>query len=134
MALPVIEYSDNWGECIVRPDDNCSEIRWFDTTTDMSGDAFNRFLDAYAAIVERAGLTGALVDAVQFKMDMSKMSMGWRDEHIIPRYNAAGLKKFAFLMPAGMPAIGAPPSRDGPADFPTAYFGTRQDALNWIST
>lgn len=133
MALPVIEYSDNWGECIVRPEDNCSEIRWFDTTAGMSGDNFNRFLAAFADIVERAGLAGALFDAVHFKMDMAKMSMGWRDEHIIPRYNAAGLKKFAFLMPAGMPAIGAPPTREGPADFPTAYFGTRQDALEWLS-
>lgn len=133
MALPVTEHSDRWGECIVRPADNCTEIRWFDTTAEMSGDDFNGFLDVYAEIVERAGLTGALVDAVQFKMDMARMSMGWRDENIIPRYNAAGLKKFAFLMPAGMPAIGAPPSREGPADFPTAYFGARQDALKWIS-
>lgn len=134
MVLPVTEYSDKWGECIVRPADNCSEIRWFDTTVDMSGDDFNRFLAAFAEVVERAGLAGALVDAVQFRMDMAKMSMGWRDEHIIPRYNAAGLKKFAFLMPAGMPAIGAPPTREGPADFPTAYFGSRLDALNWISS
>ena len=60
------------------------------------------------------------------------MEMGWRDEHIIPRYNAAGLKKFAFVMPAGMPAIGAPPAPEGPADFPTGYYGSRADALSWL--
>lgn len=73
-----------------------------------------------------------MVDAVQFRMDMARMSMGWRDEHIIPRYNAAGLRKFAFVMPAGMPAIGSEPAPEGPADFPTGYFAGRADALSWL--
>jgi hypothetical protein len=59
--------------------------------------------------------------------------MEWRDANIVPRYNAAGVKKFAFHMPAGMPAIGTAPSREGPADYPTAYFGRRQDALDWLA-
>ena len=65
-------------------------------------------------------------------MDMSLMNPGWRDQNIIPRYNAAGLAKFAFIMPKGMPAIGAVPAPEGPADFPTAYFASRADALAWL--
>ena len=61
------------------------------------------------------------------------MDGDWRDANIIPRYNAAGVKKFAFLMPAGMPAIGAPPAPEGPGEFPTAYFGTRAEARAWLS-
>ena len=76
--------------------------------------------------------SGALVDANQFRMDRGQMSMGWRDEHIIPRYNAAGLKRFAFHVPEGMPAIGSPAQVEGPADFPTGYFGTRRDAVEWL--
>ncbi|MGI9331716.1 MAG: hypothetical protein ACR2RL_01040 [Gammaproteobacteria bacterium] len=87
-----------------------------------------------AGQVEQLGRSGALVDAVQFKMDMSRMSMGWRDEHIIPRYNRAGLQKFAFVVPGGMPAIGNDPVVDGPASFPTAYFASRADALAWIDS
>jgi hypothetical protein len=34
----------------------------------------------------------------------------WRDANIIPRYNAAGVKKFAH-MPEGMPMIGEPPTQ-----------------------
>ena len=34
---------------------------------------------------------------------------------------------------AGMPAIGAPPQKEGPADYPTAYFGTRAEALAWLA-
>ena len=133
MTLPIIHYADQWGECIARPAERCSEIRWYDTTEAMDGDDFNRFLARFAGVVETSGLPGALVDAGQFKMDVARMNMGWRDEHIIPRYNKAGLKKFAFIMPAGMPAIGAPPQKEGPADFPTAYFGTRAAALAWLS-
>lgn len=133
MSLPSVHYSDQWGECLIRPDDQCSEIRWFDTTSGMTGDDFNRFLSAFAGTVEASGLPGALVDAVQFSMDMSLMQMGWRDENIIPRYNAADLRKFAFVMPDGMPAIGAPPQAEGPANFPTAYFATRAAALSWLA-
>ena len=133
MSLPTVNYSDKWGECLIRPAEGCSEIRWFDTTSGMDGDDFNAFLSEFASTVEVSGLSGALVDAVQFAMDMSKMTLGWRDENIIPRYNAAGLKKFAFVMPEGMPAIGAPPASEGPAQFPTAYFATRVDALSWLA-
>ena len=129
-----IVYSDSWGDIIDRPDEHCVEIRWFDSTRDMSGDDFNQFLSAFASQVEALARPGALVDAVQFRMDMSRMSMGWRDEHIIPRYNRAGLEKFAFLMPEGMPAIGNEPAVEGPAEFPTAYFGKRADALAWLGS
>ena len=134
MARNSVLYSDQWGDIIDRSDDDCVEIRWFDISSGMDADDFNGFLLKYAECVEKSSRAGGLVDAVQFKMDMAKMHMGWRDEHIIPRYNAAGMKKFAFIMPAGMPAIGKPPEREGPADFPTAYFGTRYDALQWLKT
>lgn len=125
-------FEDQWGACIDRPDDGYLEIRWYDTTNAISGDQFNDWLARFADAVESTGRTRVLVDAVQFRMDMAAMDMGWRDANIIPRYNAAGVKKFAFQMPEGMPAIGAPPAPEGPATFPTAYFGSRADALTWL--
>lgn len=129
-----MKYSDQWGDILDRPEDNCVEIRWFDTTSQMNGHDFNNFLTRFVEQVEAFGRSGCLVDAVQFRMDMAKMNIGWRDEHIIPRYNAARVKRFAFVMPAGMPAIGLPPTNEGPADFPTGYFGTRKDALDWLGS
>ena len=126
-------YADRWGEILDRPQEGCVEIRWFDTTSAMDGNDFNQFLATYAGYVESCGRSGALVDSVQFRMDMAKMEMGWRNQHIIPRYNAAGLKKFAFIMPAGMPAIGKPPAKEGPATFATGYFGGRDAALRWLA-
>ena len=69
-------YSDQWGDILDRPEDDCVEIRWFDTSADMSGDDFNEFLGTYAGHVEICGRRGALVDAVQFRMDFAKMNLG----------------------------------------------------------
>ncbi len=128
-----IVWGDRWGEIIDRPDTDVIEIRWFDTTHDLDADTFNRWLDRFAAAVEQTGRTRVLTDATVFGMPMDQIDGEWRDTNIIPRYNAAGVTKFAFLMPKGMPTIGAPPAPEGPADYPTAYFGTRQDALAWLS-
>ena len=129
-----MKYTDRWGDILDRQDDDCVEIRWFDTTSAMNGSEFGDFLTRYAEQVELCGRRNCLIDAVQFKMDPDNMNMGWRDEHIVPRYNAAGVQKFAFIMPQGMPAIGKTPENEGPGQFPTAYFGTRVDALNWLKS
>ena len=127
-------YNDKFGAMIDWPEEDYVEIRWYDATSDLTKDEFNGWLAGFAGGVEQAKRSGVLVDSVQFKMDMANMDGDWRDANIIPRYNAAGVKKFAFLMPVGMPAIGAPPSKEGPGDFPTAYFGTRAEALAWLSS
>lgn len=128
-----IVWEDKWGEVIDRPDLDLIEIRWYDTTRDLDGKVFNDWLAAFAGLVERARRSGVLTDSTAFLMPMERMDSAWRDENIIPRYNAAGVKKFAFLMPEGMPAIGAPPAREGRADFPTGYFATRASALAWLA-
>ena len=98
----------------------------------MTGDEFNAWLSRFADEVEHRGRRNVLVDAVRFGMSMDRLDAEWRDVNIIPRYNAAGVAKFAFLMPDAMPAIGAPPNTEGPADYPTAYFGTRASAMAWL--
>jgi hypothetical protein len=125
-------YEDKWGAIIHRAG-QYAEIRWYDTTRGMSGDDFQQFLTQFADVVAQHSCSAGLVDATSFKMNPENMHMGWRDVNIIPRYNAAGMKKFAFIMPEGMPAIGSEPAIEGPADFPTAYFGSRADALEWIN-
>ncbi len=132
MASTIV-LEDRWGEVIDRPDSDLIEIRWFDTTRDFDSGTFNQWLSRFAEAVEATGRSRVLTDATVFAMSRDQMDGPWRDANIIPRYNAAGVEKFAFLMPAGMPAIGAPPQPEGPADFPTAYFGTRQDALDWLA-
>jgi hypothetical protein len=62
----------------------------------------------------------------------------WRDAEIIPRYNEAGVAKFAFIANPGHPGptveAGAPPAADGPATFPTGWFKTRKAAYRWLAS
>ena len=129
-----VVYNDRYGSLIDWPEENLVEIRWYDTTAEMSTEQFNQWLDGFATGVEEATRSGVLVDAVQFRMDPANMDMAYRDANIIPRYNAAGVEKWAFLVPAGMPAVGSQPAPQGPADFPTAYFDSRPEALTWLAS
>ena len=126
-------YEDVWGEVFDRPSADLIELRWFDTTSQMSGLQFQDWLATFAKCVESCGRSRVLVDSTAFRMSPANMDGPWRDANIIPRYNAAGLRKFAFHMPDGMPMIGEPPANEGPGKFPTAYFGRRQDALDWLA-
>ena len=126
-------YEDRWGEVFDRPPADLIELRWFDTTAEMSAGDFQSWLTKFAECVERCRRSRVLVDSTSFRMSPAKMDGPWRDANIIPRYNAAGVRKFAFHMPEGMPMIGQPPENEAPGRFPTGYFGKRQDALAWLA-
>src|SRR5215472_8860737 len=125
-------YEDQWGEIIDRPEADFIEIRWYDSTGPMSKDEFQRWLSLFAGFNEKLHRKGALVDATSFLMDPKNSDGQWREVNIVPRYNASGLKKFAFHFPEGMPLIGQPPAVEGVAKYPTGYFGRRQAALDWL--
>ena len=77
------------------------------------------------------------IDATQFFHDFGEGVLDWRDEHVIPRYNAAGVTRFAFLMPEGTPNTvesGAQSRVEGRATFPTGWFTTREAAYAWLTS
>lgn len=125
-------YDDAWGCIFYRPDERIVELRWYDTTADLSAEEFQAFLARFAGALEKHHGSAAFVDATSFKMNPKHMNPAWRDANITPRYSGAGVPKFAFHMPAGMPLIGKSPAPEGAAKFPTGYFGARRDALAWL--
>ena len=127
-------YEDRWGEVFDRPSDDMIELRWFDSTSDMSVDEFQDWLTKFAECVEKCRRSRVLIDSTTFRMSPANMDGPWRDANIIPRYNAAGVAKFAFHMPKGMPLIGKPPAPEGSGRFATGYFGRRHDALDWLAS
>ena len=127
-------YEDQWGEIIDRPASDLIELRWFDTTATMSKEDFQQWLRTFADRVALARRHRVLVDGISFKMNPAFMDGEWRDANIIPTYNDAGVSRFAFLMPMGMPMIGQAPAKEGPGRFPTGYFSTRRGALEWLLT
>ena len=132
MAMPS-EYlvSNNWGAIVDHG--QLLELRWFSTTAAMSDGGFMATLCLFASEAEKARPAGLLIDAVEFVHTFGPGVMEWRDAHIIPRYGGAGVRKFAFVMPAGFPKAGAE-AIEGPAVFPTKWFVDREQALNWLRT
>src|SRR2546428_13602403 len=112
-------YEDQWGEIIDRPSIGLVELRWFDTTAPMSKEQFQKWLSTFADQGAGAHRQHVLIDATSFRMNPAFMYGTCRDAKIIPRYNAAGVTRFAFHMPAGMPLIGKPPTAAAQGRFPT---------------
>lgn len=119
-----------WG-VIGRPKDGVLELRWLASTAKMSDGGFMATLCLFVWEAERTRPLALLIDALEFRHQFGAGVMEWRDAHIIPRYGAAGVRKFAFLMPAGFPNAGKE-AVEGPAIFPTKWFVDRQQALDWL--
>ena len=127
-------YEDRFGEVIDHADDGYLEIRWYDGTEAMSATDFQNWVAAFAGEVEQRRRPAILVDLTRFLMGQDDMDDRWWYEQIVPRYNSAGVEKFAFLARDGMRAISSPPARAKGAAFPTGYFARRQEALSWLSS
>jgi len=131
--MSAIRAQNAWGEIIHHPDDGILELRWLPGV--MSDGAFQATLALLVLEAERVRPSFLLIDATQFRHRPGPDMMRWRNDSIIPRYGAAGAKKFAFLMPAGVPNTlesGGQETVDGPAIFPTAWFSERAHALDWF--
>jgi len=107
------------------------ELQWLPSTANMTDGGFMATLCLFAWEGEKARPQGMLIDAVEFRHRFGEGVMQWRDAHIIPRYGAAGVRRFAFLMPAGFPGAGKEVF-EGPAIFPTRWFVNRDEAMAWL--
>jgi len=77
-----------------------------------------------------------IIGATQFSRTFGEGTLAWRDEHIVPLCNDAGVEKFAFLTTASMPGTvekGAEPAPDGPSAFPTGWFETKERLYAWLT-
>jgi hypothetical protein len=128
-------HRDDFG--IVSHDDSAGllELRWLEGSANMTDDDFKESMSRYATHAEELKPNNLLVDVTKFAHSPGTDVGPWRDEEIIPRYNAAGVTKFAFIVPHGSPgtvANGNAPAVEPPGRFPTAYFDDRDAALKWF--
>lgn len=120
---------NEWGVILQHP--GLLELRWLPSTASMTDGGFMATLCLFVWEAEKARPNGLLIDALEFRHHFSDGVMAWRDAHITPRYGAAGVRRFAFLMPVGFPDAGKE-IFEGPAVFPTKWFVNRQEALAWL--
>ncbi|HEX9491867.1 MAG TPA: hypothetical protein VGA33_01260 [Thermoanaerobaculia bacterium] len=122
---------NDWGAILHEEELDLLELRWFPSTERMTDGGFMATLCLFVWEAEKVRPRRLLIDATQFRHRFGEGVMEWRDAHVIPRYGAAGVRKFAFHMPAGFPNAGAE-AVEGPAIFPTRWFVDRPAALDWL--
>ena len=72
----------------------------------------------------------------RFRHAMTPELGQWRAEAITPRYNRAGVCRFAYVVGTDTPMAGAakkPPERHPGEDFLTAFFAAEDDAREWLA-
>src|SRR5579863_9531363 len=111
-------YHDRFGVMSYDDTTGVLELRWLEGTEAMTDDDFMRWLERYAASAEQHHASFLVIDTRAFKHHPGAHTEPWREEHIIPGYNRAGVKKLAFLLPTGT-APTTEPAPEGSAQFPT---------------
>src|SRR5262249_15788870 len=124
--------TNQWGEIIHHEADRILELRWLPSK--MTDGAFKATLALYAWQAENIRPSFLLIDATQFRHQFGPGVMQWRDDCIIPRYGAAGVERFAFHVPPGLPqhmeARGTGDFAE-PRTVPPHWGSVRRNALNW---
>lgn len=127
---------DEYGLIKHHPEEGILELEWLEASANMSDDDFMRSMQRYAELAREHSTPYLLVDVTKFRHSIGDSVGVWREEHIIPAYNAAGVEKFAFLLPPGAPGTveqGNAPALEPPGEFPTGYFTERRSILSWFS-
>jgi len=130
-------YRDQFGAIIHSSEQGVLELEWFEESRSMTDEDFMGSMAQYAALAEEHRTPNMLVDVTRFRHSPGEQVPRWRDDHIIPRYNAAGVRKFAFLVPRGAPGTvesGHEPEKEPPGTFPTGYFEDREHIFEWFGS
>lgn len=124
-------YSDAFARLEYDDSLKCLELIWLDGTADMSDEDYRRWLETFALKGEEFGTSFMLIDGRSFKHEMTSELSAWRQEVIIPMCNSSGVRKFAFLLPEVAESDTEPRPEAG-AEFPTAYFDSRDQIEAWF--
>jgi hypothetical protein len=110
-------------------------IDWKEATASMTDDDFKSELELFAGLVERTNAQGILVDVARFrhKHTNGPEVQEWRIRNISPRYSAAGVRRFAFLMPREA-AIPPMMNQSAPGEtFATRAFNDPEQGMAWLT-
>jgi hypothetical protein len=130
--------SDQWGQIIYYDEWNSLELRWLPSTANAADSDVKTTMELFASEAVNRRPKTLIVDTTEFRHAWGDGMMQWRNTEIIPRYNQAGVAKFAFIANPHYPGptfeAGAIPAPEGPANFPTGWFKTRDAAYQWLAT
>ena len=106
-------------------------VDWKEATSAMTSDEFKAELAIFATHVEQKRAPAILVDVGKFRHKPAPEVNEWRLKNISNRYNAAGVKRFAFLFPSGAqtPSMQSSPGEN----FLTRAFNNFKEASDWLT-
>ena len=76
---------------------------WKEATSSMTDKDFKSELELFAGLVEAKKARSILVDVAHFRHNQGPGMQEWRLKNISLRYSAAGVRRFAFLLPKEAP-------------------------------
>ena len=126
-------HDDNFLEILWDENKQIIEIDRKDSTSAMIDQQFKAELALFAGFVEQKKARGLLVDVSHFRHKMAPDVQEWRLKNISTRYSAAGVQRFAFLLPNGSQI---PPmmNQSSPGEkFATRAFNDLNEAKNWLT-
>jgi hypothetical protein len=98
----------------------------------MTDEDFKADLTRFAGHVEQRRARGILVDVRRFRHTMGPGVQEWRVRNISSRYDAAGVRRFAFLFPPGA-QIPPPMNQSSEGEsFLTRAFISQEEAVAWF--
>lgn len=124
-------YSDEFGRIIHHGARSVLELEWSEGTASMTDEDVKEWLERYTSFAETHHPAYLLIDARRFRHRFDAKLSSWREAYIIPRYNAAEVRKLAFLLPKEFHPGGEPAPETG-AIFPTGYFASPEEVDEWF--
>ena len=115
-------------------DGNTLDLQWKIATEEMKTADFKAALYTYAGFAIEYRTPGLLVRIHDFRFNeaMSEEMTRWRDQQIFPKYNGAGVVKFAFLGSKEQLPPQDPP-QSALANFQTRFFADLNTAATWLN-
>jgi hypothetical protein len=130
--------NNQWSELIFYPEWNSLELKWLPATRDATEEDARSSMEMFASEAVTRHPISLIVDTTEFFHRFGEGFEEWRETNIIPKYNASGVKKFAFVMSPDYPGqtveSGTEPASEGKMTFPTGWFRTRQHAYEWLAS
>ena|SRR5215471_1721530 len=131
MQTPI--HDDAFFQVLWDENTNVIGIQWKEATSSMTDEDFKSELQLFAGLVESKNAQGILVDVACFRHKIGPAVHEWRIKNISTRYSAAGVRRFAFLLPADAPV---PPmmNQSSPGEsFLTRGFNSAEQAMAWLT-
>jgi hypothetical protein len=107
-------------------------IDWKASTSEMTDEDFKTELTLFAEQVEDQGAPRILIDVSKFHHHPGEEVGEWRRKNISTRYNAAGVRRFAFLFSESSPLPLTASQPSAGERFLTQSFNNCERAVAWL--